>query len=123
MERVEFDLGRTGVPLSAVVVAEGRFAYVSGQGPLRDGAYVPGSIEEETERTLGNLAEALAAVGASKQNVVRCGVFLADIADIEGMNRAYTAFFGDLRPARTTIQAAALPGGIRVEIDCVAVLP
>jgi len=122
MERIEFDLGRTGSPLSAAVVAEGRFVYVSGQGALEDGVYVPGIIEAETELVLRNLEVALRAAGATREQVVRCGVFLADIADFDGMNSAYTAFFGSVRPARTTIQAGALPGGIRVEIDCVAVV-
>jgi 2-iminobutanoate/2-iminopropanoate deaminase len=104
MERTEYDLGRSG-PLSAAVVAEGRFVYVSGQGALVDGVYTPDSVATETAIALGNLETALDAAGSSKELVVRCGVFLADIADLEAMNGAYTDFFGATRPARTTIQA------------------
>ena len=54
---------------------------------------------------------------------MRCGVFLADISDFSAMNDVYATFFADPRPARTTVQVAALPGGIKVEIDCVVALP
>lgn len=55
--------------------------------------------------------------------MVRCGVYLVDIADFDEMNAVYAEAFPTPRPARTTIQVAGLPGGIKVEIDCVAVLP
>jgi 2-iminobutanoate/2-iminopropanoate deaminase len=121
MERTEHDLGRSS-PLSAAVVAEGRFVYVSGQGALVDGVYQPGDTATETRLALANLEEALETAGSARELVVRCGVFLADIADLEAMNSAYTDFFAPSRPARTTVQAGALPGGIRVEIDCVALV-
>jgi 2-iminobutanoate/2-iminopropanoate deaminase len=105
------------------VVASGTFVHVSGQGPLRDGEPVSGTIEEETEVTLENVAKVLAEAGASLADVVRCGVFLTDSDDFGGMNDAYRRAFGEPLPARTTVVVAALPGGIRVEIDCVALLP
>jgi 2-iminobutanoate/2-iminopropanoate deaminase len=103
------------------VLAEGRFVYVSGQGPLRDGEPAPGTIEEETELVLENLAAVLAEAGATMADVVRCGVFLADIEDFAAMNAVYERAFPHPLPARTTV-GAILPG-IKVEIDCVAVLP
>ena len=103
------------------IVAEGRFAYVSGQGPLRDGVVSGDTIQEQTRVALGNIAAVLASAGASLADVVRCGVFLADMADFHGMNDVYAEFFPDPLPARTTV-GATLPG-ILVEIDCVAVLP
>jgi 2-iminobutanoate/2-iminopropanoate deaminase len=103
------------------VVAEGRFVYVSGQGPLRDGELVSGTIAEETEIALANVAAVLAEAGATLDDVVRCGVFLADLDDFAAMNEVYRRTFGDPLPARTTV-GASLPG-IKVEIDCVAVLP
>jgi 2-iminobutanoate/2-iminopropanoate deaminase len=103
------------------IVAEGRFAYVSGQGPLRDGVVSGDTIQEQTRVALGNVAAVLASAGASLADVVRCGVFLADMADFRGMNDVYAEFFPDPLPARTTV-GATLPG-ILVEIDCVAVLP
>jgi len=111
-------------PYSPAIVAEGRFVFVSGQGPLRDGHYQPGTgVGDETRLTLENLFAILTAAGCTPGDVVRCGVFLTDINDFDEMNRAYEAAFPDPPPARTTVQVAALPGGIRVEIDCVAVLP
>ena len=109
-------------PYSPAIVAEGRFVYVSGQGAMRDGAYVAGTAGEETAIVLENLFRILAAAGCSPADVVRCGVYLTDMADFDGMNAAYAEAFPAPRPARTTIAVAALPGGIRVEIDCVAVV-
>jgi 2-iminobutanoate/2-iminopropanoate deaminase len=120
---VQVDVTKLG-PYSAAIVAEGRFVYVSGQGPLRDGRYEPGDgVGSETRLALENMFQILTAAGCGPDDVVRCGVFLQDIADFEQMNAAYGAAFSDPPPARTTVQVAALPGGIRVEIDCVAVLP
>jgi len=111
------------------VIAEGRFLHVSGQGPLEDGVYVPGTIEEETALTLRNLARVLEVGGASMADVVRCGVFLRRIDDFAGMDAAYREAFADAAangaalPARTTVGGQELAFGIKVEIDCIAVLP
>jgi 2-iminobutanoate/2-iminopropanoate deaminase len=104
------------------IVAEGRFVYVSGQGPLRHGAVVGESVAEQTRITLENLAAVLAEAGAGLADVVRCGVFLADMADFAAMNDVYAGYFPRPLPARTTV-GAALAAGMKVEIDCVAVLP
>jgi 2-iminobutanoate/2-iminopropanoate deaminase len=103
------------------VIAEGRFVYVSGQGPLRDGVVTGESAGEQTRIALDNVAAVLGQAGAGLADVVRCGVFLADLADFDAMNRVYADTFPQPLPARTTV-GAALPG-ILVEIDCVAVLP
>jgi 2-iminobutanoate/2-iminopropanoate deaminase len=103
------------------VVASGTFVYVSGQGPLRDGEPVTGTIQEETEVVLENLASVLSQAGASLADVVRVGVFLADLDDFAAMNEVYARTFPEPLPARTTV-GASLPG-IKVEIDCVALLP
>ena len=103
------------------IIAEGRFLYVSGQGPLRDGAVVGETAAEQTRIALENLGAVLAAAGAGPADVVRCGVFLADMADFAEMNRTYAEFFPDPLPARTTVGAGL--AGFKVEIDCVAVLP
>ena len=88
-----------------------------------DGNYEPATIDEETRLTLENVGRILASAGAGFGDVVRCGVFLADINDFAAMNTVYATFFPEPKPARTTVQVAALPGGIKVEIDCVVVLP
>jgi 2-iminobutanoate/2-iminopropanoate deaminase len=66
----------------------------------------------------------LEAAGSSLKHVLRCGVFLADMRDFPKMNAVYARMFDGHRPARTTIQAGALPGdGMRVEIDAIAYIP
>ncbi|HTS96162.1 MAG TPA: RidA family protein [Streptosporangiaceae bacterium] len=103
------------------IVAEGRFVYVSGQGPIRDGVVTGASTGEQTKVVIENLAAVLAEAGASLADVVRCGVFLASIADFAEMNEVYEEMFPSPLPARTTVGVAL--AGFRVEIDCVAVLP
>ena len=121
-EPVAVDADALG-PYSPAIVAEGRFVYVSGQGAIRDGVYVPGTAAEETRLVLEKVFRILAAAGCSLADVVRCGVYLVDMQDFEEMNAVYAQMFPPPRPARTTIGVAALPGGIRVEIDCVALQP
>ena len=108
-------------PYSPAILAEGRFVFVSGQGPLRDGIYVPGSIEEETRLTLENVGALLERAGSGFEHAVRCGVWLADLEDFAGMNGVYRSFFPEPRPTRATVGAALLVG--KVEIDCVALVP
>ena len=113
--------GTPAGPYTPGIIASGRQLYVSGQGPLREGAVVSGTIEEETRLTLENVGVVLRNAGASFADVVRVGIYLADLDDFAAMNAVYAEFFDEPRPARTTIGAALL--GIKVEIDCIAVLP
>jgi 2-iminobutanoate/2-iminopropanoate deaminase len=112
-------------PYSAAIVFE-RLVFVSGQGardPVTD-RLAGDDIERQTEQCLKNVQAILEAAGSSLRHVLRCGVFLIDMNDFQRMNAVYGRMFGDHRPARTTIQAAALPlEGLRVEIDCVAYVP
>lgn len=108
-------------PYSAAVIAEGRFVFVAGQGPLRDGQYVPGTVEEETRLTLENVGALLEAAGTGFEHVVRCGVWLTDVQDFAAMNSVYETFFPVPRPARATVGAALITGN--VEIDCIALIP
>ncbi len=81
-------------------------------------------VAGQTEQCLRNLQAILQAAGSDLPHVLRCGVFLVDMDDFQDMNVVYQRMFGDHRPARTTIQAAKLPGkGLRVEIDCIAYVP
>lgn len=120
MKRIK--LGKEGGAYSAAVVATGTFAFISGQGPLRNGSPVRGSIEEETTVTLNNLLDAVTAAGGNKESIVRCGCYLASIDDFSRFNEAYRSFFGPHLPARTTI-GADLFDGIKVEIDAIVALP
>ncbi len=108
-------------PYSPGIVAQGRFLFVSGQGPLVDGEVAGETIEEQTRLTLENVGTILARAGASFADVVRCGVFLTDLGEFSRMNAVYETFFPQPRPARTTVGAELL--GIKIEIDCIAVLP
>jgi 2-iminobutanoate/2-iminopropanoate deaminase len=107
-------------------VAFDRLVFVSGQG-ARDpqtGLMVGDDIESQTEQVFKNIEEILRAAGSSLQHVLKCSVFLIDITEFRRMNEVYARMFGTHRPARTTIQAAALPAeGLRVEIDCIAYIP
>ncbi len=112
---------RPGGAYSPGIIAEGRFVYVAGQVPTRDGVVVGETAAEQTIVALENMAAVLGAAGASLADVVRCGVYLNDMADFAEMNEAYAARFPAPLPARTTVGVSLL--GFKVEIDCVAVLP
>jgi 2-iminobutanoate/2-iminopropanoate deaminase len=102
----------------------GDFVYVSGQGPLEPGtlAVLGDTVAEQTRRTLRNLVTLVEAAGGDVQSIVRCGCYLASIADFDEFTAAYEAFFTHRpRPTRTTIGCQL--AGILVEIDCVAYIP
>lgn len=109
-------------PYSQAVQA-GNTIYVSGQIPIDPavGELVPGGIEEQTRRSLTNISNILSAAGYSMQDVVKTTVLLADIADFAAMNAVYAEFFTEPYPARAAFQAAAIPKGAKVEIECIAV--
>jgi 2-iminobutanoate/2-iminopropanoate deaminase len=103
-----------------------RLVFVSGQGATdpATGQLAGGDAAAQTEQCLKNLEAILKAAGSGLQHVLRCGVFLIDMNEFQQMNAVYSRVFGAHRPARTTIQAAGLPGeGLRVEIDCIAYVP
>jgi 2-iminobutanoate/2-iminopropanoate deaminase len=108
-------------PYSQAVI-EGDFIFLAGQGcsnPVT-GKLELGDVRSETKRTFENVRAILEAAGSSLDDVVKCNVFLRDINDFAAMNEVYATFFSAPFPARTTIQAGALPGGIAVEIECIA---
>lgn len=103
-----------------------RLIFVSGQGATdpATGQLAGADAATQTAQCLRNVQAILQAAGSDLQYVLRCGVFLTDMREFGEMNAVYEQMFGDHRPARTTIQAAALPSaGLRVEIDCVAYRP
>lgn len=103
-----------------------RLIFVSGQGAVDPitGCLAGSDAATQTRQCLENVRTILIAGGSDLPYVLRCGVFLLDMREFAEMNRAYERAFGEHRPARTTIQAAGLPGeGLRVEIDCIAYRP
>ena len=81
---------------------------------------VDGDIGSQTARVLQNIGALLAAAGLTHADVVRTTVFLADMNDFKAMNEAYSRFFTEPYPARSTVQAARLPRDARIEIDAIA---
>jgi 2-iminobutanoate/2-iminopropanoate deaminase len=103
-----------------------RLVFVSGQGAIdpSTGRLAGNDVERQTEQCLKNVQAILEAAGSSLQHVLRCGVFLVDMRDFQTMNAVYARMFGSHRPARTTVQVAALPAeGLLVEIDAIAYVP
>ena len=101
----------------------GDFIFCSGQIPLDPGSgrLVGDDVEAQTKQVLANLRAVLNAAGSDLQHVLKATVFLADMGDFPIVNALYAEAFGDHRPARSTVQVAALPAQARVEIEVVAV--
>jgi 2-iminobutanoate/2-iminopropanoate deaminase len=108
-------------PYSQAII-EGDFIFLAGQGPGNPvtGQLEFGDVASETRRTFENIKAVLEAAGSSLDKVVKCNVYLRDIKDFAAMNEVYATYFTAPFPARTTIQAGALPNGIAVEIECIA---
>ena len=110
-------------PYSQATVVNG-MVYTAGQiafDPITM-EIVTGGIREQTERVLANLQAVLKAAGSDLSKVVKTTVFLVDMADFTAMNEVYATAFGSHKPARSTVAVAALPRGVRVEIDVVAIV-
>ena len=108
-------------PYSQAVRA-GSFLFISGQIPIDPGTgqITEGGIGAQTHRVMRSLGAILEAAGAGYDRVVRTTVFLTDLADFEVVNKVYGGYFRDSAPARATVQVAALPKGVSVEIDAIA---
>ncbi len=108
-------------PYSQGVIAGG-LLFVSGQIPIDPATdkLIQGDIKVQTEQVLKNILAVLKEAKMGPENVVKASVFLADLADFPQMNEVYEKYLGKEPPARSTIQAAALPKGARIEIDVIA---
>jgi 2-iminobutanoate/2-iminopropanoate deaminase len=111
-------------PYSQGIQASG-FIFLSGQIPIDPGTgkLVEGDIETQTNRVLDNIGALLQASGCAFAHVVKTTIFLYDMADFEKVNEVYAKRFPQNPPARSTVQAAALPRGARIEIEAIACLP
>ncbi|HMO81029.1 MAG TPA: RidA family protein [Pyrinomonadaceae bacterium] len=110
-------------PYSQAVKVNGT-VFCSGQIPIdpATGEFVAGGVAEQSEQVFKNLIAVLEAAGATLEDVVKTTVFLADMNDFAAMNEVYGRYFSSNKPARATVQAAGLPRGALVEIECIAVV-
>lgn len=110
-------------PYSQAVKANG-FVFTSGQIALdpATGNLVEGSFEEQVHRVFRNLEAVLKEAGSSFDRVVKATVYVSNLSNFQTLNTIYAEYFGDHKPARTTIEASALPKGGAVEIDLVALV-
>ncbi len=125
IEEVRTDRAPAPVGPYSQAVTHGGLLYASGQIPLdpATGKIVEGEIEEQTRRVIANLAAVLEAGGSDLRRVLKATVYLTDLSLFPRVNAIYAeAFTGDPAPARATVQVAALPLGVGVEIDAVAVI-
>jgi 2-iminobutanoate/2-iminopropanoate deaminase len=104
-------------------VLEGQTLYVSGQIPFvpETMTKVGEDIESQTLQCLKNVLAIVEGAGLKKENIVRCTVFMIDMADFTKMNDVYATFFGDHKPARAAVEVRRLPKDVLVEIDAIAV--
>ena len=106
-------------------VAAGGFLFISGQIPLNPntGELVKDAFENQVRQTLENLQSVLASSGLTLNDVVKVTIFLADMARFNELNAIYEDYFAESKPARSCVQAAALPKGVDVEIEAIAFFP
>jgi 2-iminobutanoate/2-iminopropanoate deaminase len=111
-------------PYSPAVRA-GDWLVLAGQVPLdpTTGHFVDGDAKVQIRRVLDNIGAVLRDAGAFTSDIAKCTVFVTDLGDFSAMNEVYGEFFGSHRPARSTVQVAALPGGAKVEIEAWAYVP
>ncbi len=116
------DQGPRAIGPYSQAVDTGSLVFVSGQVPIDPATqqFVTGDIKVQTERVLNNVKGILEAAGLTMDHVVKCGVFLTDLGEFAAMNEVYATFFKKDPPARATVQVAALPKGVKIEIDAIA---
>ena len=102
----------------------GDVLFCSGQIPLDPESMkiVEGGIEAQTKQVITNIKALLATVDSTLDDVAKCTIFLTDLGDFAAVNALYAEAFGEHKPARSTIQVAALPLGSNVEIECIVEL-
>ena len=122
LEQIATDRAPKAIGPYSQAIRSGDLIFCAGQVGLdpATGEAVQGDVKVQTARILDNLAAVLAAAGSDLAHVLKTTVFLTDMGDFAAMNEIYAQKFGDHRPARSTIGIAALPRGLRVEIECIA---
>jgi 2-iminobutanoate/2-iminopropanoate deaminase len=108
-------------PYSVVTEAAG-LVFVSGMVPIvpETGQPLEGDIEAQTHQVMKNIGAVLGDVGLGYDDIVKTTIFVTDIADFGAVNAVYGQYIGESRPARSTIEVSALPGGFLVEIESIS---
>lgn len=103
-------------------ILKGNTLYVSGQIPVNpgNGELELSSIQKATNQVMENIKALVEAAGFSIEDIVKCSIFLKDMADFPIVNEVYGSFFKDIPPARETVQVAKLPLDVPIEISCIA---
>jgi 2-iminobutanoate/2-iminopropanoate deaminase len=125
VRRIHSDAAPAPVGPYSQAVVHGGWVFASGQIPIdpKTGARVDGEIEMQTEQVIANLAAVLEAAGSSLSRVVKTTLYLTDLSLFARINQVYARHFtADPAPARSTVQVAALPLGVPVEIEAIAIL-
>lgn len=113
-------------PYNQAVVASGKLLFVAGQIPLNPSGELvaPDDISGQTEQVMQNLQAILSEAGTQFSQVVKTTVFLADMNDFAAMNAVYAKYFDEANaPARAAVEVARLPKDVKVEIECIAIVP
>ncbi|MCL2567539.1 MAG: RidA family protein [Alphaproteobacteria bacterium] len=104
-------------------IKSGNMLFISGQIPLNhNDATIPEGIEAQTKQCLENLLAILQEAKMSPENVVKCGIFIKNMADFAKINEVYSTYFNKPYPARFVVEVARLPKDVLIEIDAIAVV-
>ena len=119
---IETDGAPAAIGPYSQAVRAGSLLFVSGQIPLdpATGEVIEGDVAAQTHRVMQSLGAVLEAAGAGFDHVVRTTIYLTDLGSFARVNEVYGGYFDDPAPARATVQVAALPKGVEVEVDAVA---
>jgi len=121
-EIIETKLAPTPIGPYSQAIRAGGFVFLAGQIPLdpATGSVVEGDVAAQTRRVLQNIAAVLEAAGSGLSKVVKTSIYLKNLDDFGKFNQVYAEYFGETKPARSTVQASRLPREVLVEIDAIA---
>jgi 2-iminobutanoate/2-iminopropanoate deaminase len=122
MKFVQTDKAPAAIGPYSQAVEVGDMIFTSGQiGLTSKGVLVEGGVKEQATQVLSNLSEVLKEAGSSLSHVVKTTIFLANMSDFAEVNKIYASFFGDHKPARSTVAVKTLPLSVSIEIDAIAI--
>lgn len=122
LKRVETSAAPAAIGPYSQGISVADLVFTAGQIPLDPATMqvVGSTIQEQTDRVMRNLSGILEAAGASLSTVVKTTVFLADMNEFGAMNEVYSHWFGDHKPARSTVQVSRLPKDVKIEVEAIA---